>query len=254
MGSSKSGIDIKKLIISIVVMLIFFTACYGYIKDKSREFDRPTQKEVLKTWPILDVIKIIEPERFDEFYTAVRDSYLIKDKDAKNSAIIKNVFSLRKWFDGRLPEILNYASDDATNGFTKYRAKLFTGLLTIDPSGVECFKSLYPGVIGDPDLDRIGKSLGDKMGQKDYMDGIINSIKQPVKANRLPASQVEEALTNIYIELIKRHGDLVTSEDIKELAKNPKLSCEIQRDYYELISKEDSHLSAEITRYLNEPK
>ncbi|MDC9603564.1 hypothetical protein [Xenorhabdus griffiniae] len=254
MGSLKDFVDIKKLVITVVIMVIFFVAGYGYIKDKSREFDGPTQEEILKTWPILNVIRFIEPERYDEFYFSIRDSYLIKGKDAKNSAIMKNVLSLRKWSDSHLPEILNYSSDDAVNVFTKYRVKLFSGLLTMDPTGMECFKSLYPGVLGEPDLDRIGKSLGDKMGQKYYMEGFINSIKQPVKANRLPASQVEKALTNIYIKLIERHGDLVTSEDIKELAKNPKLSCEIQRDFYELISKEDSHLSAEITRYLSGSK
>ncbi|KLU15570.1 MULTISPECIES: hypothetical protein [Xenorhabdus] len=254
MGSLKSNIDTKKLIITVVIMLFIFTACYGYIKAKSREFDGPTQEEILKTWPDLDVIKILEPERYDEFYSAIRDSYLIKDKAAKNSAIMKNVLSLRKWFDSHLPEILNYSADDAVNYFTKYRSKLFNGLLTMDPTGMECFKSLYPSVLGEPDLDRIGKSLGDEMRQESYMEGFINSIKQPVKVDRLPASQVEEALTNIYIKLIERHGDLVTSEDINELAKNPKLSCEIQRDFYELISKEDSHLSAEITRYLNGSK
>ncbi|CDG21664.1 protein of unknown function [Xenorhabdus poinarii G6] len=206
----------------------------------------------------MDVIRIVEPERFDEFYSLVRDSYLIKDKSSQNDFIVKNVLSLREWSANNLSKMLNSASDDAVNGYTRYRAKFFNDILAMDPSGIECFNSIHPGVLGNPDLDRIGKQLGENSaGQRKYMEAITHSIQQHVEVNRLPVEKVKEALTNTLVKLVERHEDLLNSvdvEDINELAKHPKLACEFERDLYVLISALDPHTSAEVTRYLTEHK
>ncbi|MDX7998788.1 hypothetical protein FE394_06175 [Xenorhabdus sp. Reich] len=252
MGSSK--IDIKNLVIAIVVMAVFFIAGYGLVNDKAKENIIPTREEVLKMYPMLEAINKIDPEKFESVYKEMKSMPYTADKAIQNEFILKVLASLNVWFDSNIGSLLNSASDEAVNKYGRHFINSFNILLKNDPTGVQCFNTVYPGVMGDLDLFKLKDDIKGIANKTDYLNSIADSIARRDKVDRLPVEQIEEALSIINDKLIGKYGEDYYIEDPKELAKQPSLVCRQTLDLLREVLALDPHLSAEILRYINAPE
>ncbi|MBD2782511.1 hypothetical protein [Xenorhabdus szentirmaii] len=252
MESSK--ISIKHLVIAIIVMTIFFYAGYGYIKDNSRENTIPTREEVLEMYPMFEAIKKIDPEKFESLYKEIKAMPYTDDKDVKNKYILKVLASINVWFDSKIGNLLNSASDEAVNKYGNHFINSIDVLLKNDPTGVQCFNTVYPGMIGDLDVFKLEDDIKGMAKKAVYLNAIADSIARGDKIDRLPVEQVEEAFSIINDKLVIKYGEDYYVEDPKELAKQPSLICRKTLDLLREVLALDPHLSAEILRYIRAPE
>ncbi|MDC9593534.1 hypothetical protein [Xenorhabdus sp. IM139775] len=250
MGSS--AINIKKFVIAIIVMVVFFAVGYGYAKDKENII--PTREKVLKMYPMFEAINKIDPEKFESLYKEIKSMPYTENKEIQNEFILKVLSSLNVWFDSKIGSLLNSASDEAVNKYGRHFINSFSILLKNDPTGVQCFNTVYPGVIGDLDAFKLKDDIKGIEKKTNYLNSIADSIARGDKVNRLPAEQVEEALSIINDKLIGKYGEDYYIEDPKELAKQPSLVCRKTLDLLREVLALDPHLSAEILRYINAPE
>ncbi|PHM38139.1 hypothetical protein Xmau_03524 [Xenorhabdus mauleonii] len=80
-------------------------------------------------------------------------------------------------------------------------------LLKNDPTGVQCFNTVYPGMLGDLDVFKLKDDIKGIASKTDYLNSIAASIAHGDKVERLPVEQIEEALSNITDKLIGKYGD-----------------------------------------------
>ncbi|PHM33298.1 hypothetical protein [Xenorhabdus innexi] len=240
MGSSKSGKRkfVIKTIAFIVIVLFFLK---GYLEEDEVQ----KRNRILKTYPVLEALNKIDPQRFEVFY---------KQAFSSDNATSDVMISTKSWVNSNLGRLLNSAPDEAVNEFGEHTVNMFDTFLNLDPSGVFCFNVLYPGVVGSPDIHNMAEYTKDLAFKRTYLNSIADSISQNVKVDRLPVEQVEEAIASIHVKLAEKYGNDYYIEDPKELAKQPALECKSRRDFYTQLMELDPHLSAEVIRYLNKPE
>ncbi|MBD2799528.1 hypothetical protein ID854_03395 [Xenorhabdus sp. M] len=252
MGSS--NISIKHLVIAIIVMAIFFYAGYGLVNDKAKENTIPTREEVLKKSLLFEAMNILDPVKADEFYKMLYSTSLNEDGTINDEILSKFLLSVRAWFENNLGNIFMHASDESVNEYGKHSLNVLNTLLDSDPTGVYCFNVLYPGVLGNFDIPKLKEDTKKLTYKGSYLISIAESINQKVKVDRLPVEQVKEVISSINEKMAEKYGDAYYIEDPQELAKQPSLECNTRRDFYKHVMELDTHLSAEVIRYLHKPE
>ncbi|MBC8945368.1 MULTISPECIES: hypothetical protein [Xenorhabdus] len=256
MGSLKDFVDIKKLVITVtVVVFVLYYFIFGNITrgNSTAEFI-PTREEILAKYPMFEAINKIDPEKFESVYKEIKSMPYTEDKEVQNEFILKVLASLNVWFDSRIGSLLNSASDEAVNEYGRHFINSIGILLKNDPTGAQCFNTVYPGVIGDLDVFKLKDDIKGMAYKTNYLNSIADSIARSGKVDRLPVEQIEEAISIINNKLVEKYGDDYYIEDPKELAKQPSLICRKTLDLLREVLALDPHLSAEILRYINTPE
>ncbi|MCG3463475.1 hypothetical protein L7G72_16875 [Xenorhabdus bovienii] len=249
MGSFK--ISNRKVVIIIVVAIALFSF---FIKGIVTGSAVPTRDNMLKTYPFFEALNKVAPEQADNFYEDFVSALHGGDEETQNKLILKLLASINTWFDSNIGRLLNSASDDVVNEYGRHFINSFNVLLKNDPTGVQCFNTVYPGVIGDLDIFKLKDDIKGLGYKRTYLNSIADSIARRDKIDRLPVEQIEEAFSIINNKLVEKYGEDYYIEDPKELAKQPSLVCRKTLDLLREVVALDPHLSAEILRYINAPE
>ncbi|OTA16760.1 hypothetical protein Xbed_03423 [Xenorhabdus beddingii] len=262
MGSLKDYVDIKKLVITvIVVVFLLYCAISGNITGGNLLGGNgiPTREKILATYPMFEALNKIDPDKFESLYKELESIPQVwhkseANKAESNEAILKFIASINVWFGSNISTLLNSSSDEAVNKYGSHLIKSLSILLKNDPTGLQCFNTVYPGVIGELDVFKLKDDIKGIAYERNYLNSIADSIARHDKIDRLPVEQIEEALSIINDKLVEKYGDAYYIEDPQELAKQPSLVCRKTLDLLREVLALDPHLSAEILRYMNEPE
>ncbi|MDE9456089.1 hypothetical protein [Xenorhabdus bovienii] len=254
MGSLKNYVDFKKLVITvIVVVFLLYCVISGNItRGNAIGENIPTRDTMLTMYPMFQAINKIDPEKFESVYKEIEAMPHTADEKTQNEYILKVLASLNIWFDSRIGSLLNSASDEAVNEYGRHFINSISILLKNDPTGVQCFNTVYPGMIGDLDMFKLKDDIKGFRYKRSYLNSIADSIARRDKVDRLPVEQIEEALSIINNKLFEKYGLDYYIEDPKELVKQPDLVCRKTLDLLSEVLVLDPHLSAEILRFINE--
>ncbi|MCC8381284.1 hypothetical protein [Xenorhabdus sp. PB30.3] len=208
---------------------------------------------------MFEALNKIDSDKFENLYKELESMPQVwhkpeANKPETNEAILKFVASINVWFNSNISTLLNSSSDEAVKSYGRHLIRSLNILLKNDPTGIQCFNVLYPGVIGELDVFKIKDDIKGIAYERNYLNNIADSIARHDKVDRLPADQIEEALSIINNKLVEKYGDYYYIEDPKELSNQPVLACGKILDLYENIMELAPHLSAEILRYMNEPE
>ncbi|WP_340610715.1 hypothetical protein [Xenorhabdus bharatensis] len=230
--------------IGLVLVGTLLMQCYEDSKETQNK------NALIKRNPYFSAMRKIVPDEFEKLYFLVYSrspiiKYYNDDYSEKN---MKAHLEAGKAFGDKINKSFNIISDEAMREYGLYLIGAYTDFLSVDPTGILCFQMISPGIIGNPAPEVIATIDKDFAKQKNYLESFADSIAKGIQIDRLPAEQVKGESEKILTLLSNKYGDFVYVEDLHELSKKPRLTCEIQRDYIIEVMKLGSHLSAEILR------